>query len=307
IAKTGTIVFDKTGTVTVQQAAKIHFEGEQLNQREWSMVKSLTAQSIHPLSKKIAEHLSQYPLMKVENFSETAGAGIAGEIDGNMIRAGSANFVSALLRPLNVLLSNDTRVYISINNKFAGNFNISSTLREGLKEQVQSLQKDFELYLLSGDQEGDRELMENIFPQKDHLFFQQSPAGKLHFIDQLQLKKNSVMMIGDGLNDAGALQQSNVGIAVSDDLVQFSPACDVILKGSEFKKLHSFIRFCKSGVNIIWFTFGISLLYNIAGVSYAVRGELSPLVAAVLMPLSSISVIIITTLATKWKAKRLGL
>ena len=114
-------------------------------------------------------------------------------------------------------------------------------------------------------------------------------------------------MIGDGLNDAGALRQSNVGIAVSDDLIQFSPACDAILKGSEFVKLPSFIQLCKSSIRIIWLTFGISLVYNLVGISFAVRGELSPMVAAILMPLSSISVILITTLATKWRANQLGL
>lgn len=115
------------------------------------------------------------------------------------------------------------------------------------------------------------------------------------------------MMIGDGLNDAGALQQSDVGIAVSDDLVQFSPACDAIVKGSEFDKIDRFIALCKSGIRIIWFTFAVSLIYNIVGVAFAVQGALSPMFAAILMPISSISVIVITTVATKWKANKLGL
>ena len=113
-------------------------------------------------------------------------------------------------------------------------------------------------------------------------------------------------MLGDGLNDAGALMQSDVGIAVSDNTSQFSPACDVIMQGSEIRHFSQFIRFCKSGVNIVWFTFIISLLYNVVGIYFAVRGELSPMVAAILMPLSSLSVIFITTIASKWKAHQLG-
>ena len=114
------------------------------------------------------------------------------------------------------------------------------------------------------------------------------------------------MMIGYGLNDAGALQQSEVGVAVTDDLHQFSPACDVIMQGNEFNRFTNFIRFCRSGMNIVWFTFIISLLYNVIGIYFAVRGELSPMVAAILMPLSSLSVIFIATIASKWKAKQLG-
>ncbi|MEP7129157.1 MAG: HAD-IC family P-type ATPase, partial [Chitinophagales bacterium] len=239
--------------------------------------------------------------------TETPGAGITGEINETMIRVGSADFISSALCPLHSFLNGDTRVYVSINNKFAGTFCFSNMLREGLKEQVHLLQKDFQLFLLSGDKEGDRKVMEVIFPHIEQLYFQQSPTDKLQFIDNLRQKKNKVMMIGDGLNDAGALQQSDTGIAVSDDLLQFSPACDAILKGSEFNKLSSFIQFCKSAIHIIWLTFGISLLYNVAGISFAVRGELSPMVAAILMPLSSISVILITTVSTKWKAAKLRL
>lgn len=307
IAGTDTIVFDKTGTVTVQQATPLQYEGEALTEEEWRMVKSLTAQSMHPLSKKISGWLSGYQPLKVSRFTETSGAGIFGEYEGTGIKVGSPSFAGAPSVMMQGEIDNDARVYISFDDKYVGSIRMTGSLREGFAQQIGLLRKEFQLNLLSGDRDGDRNRMEAIFPDRHKLHFQQTPVDKLHFIEQLQQEGKQVMMIGDGLNDAGALQQSNVGIAVSDDLVQFSPACDAILKGSEFIKLPSFIQLCKSSVRIIWLTFGISLLYNLVGISFAVQGELSPMIAAILMPVSSISVILITTLASRWSARKLSL
>lgn len=307
ISKTDTIVFDKTGTATTQNNDLVSFEGGTLSAQEKVLIKSIAAQSIHPLSKKITSGLSGIDVLPVEKFSEEAGAGIEGMVAGALLKLGAAAYVSNAEIPESTMVLNSTRAYVSINQKLMGYFNITGSLREGFERQVQLLEKEYKLFLLSGDQEGDREKMQRIFPDKDHLYFRQSPAKKLQFIQQLQQKHHQVMMIGDGLNDAGALQQSDVGIAVSDDLVQFSPACDAIVKGSEFGKIDRFISLCKSGIHIIWFTFAVSLIYNIVGVAFAVQGALSPMFAAILMPISSISVMVITTLATKWKANKLGL
>ena len=137
--------------------------------------------------------------------------------------------------------------------------------------------------------------------------FKQTPFDKLNFIKHLQSKKKCVLMIGDGLNDAGALQQSDVGISISDNINTFSPASDAILKGRQFYKLPEFLSFAKISVRIIIISFVISFFYNLIGLSFAVQGTLSPLIAAILMPLSSISVIIFTTGFTTIWAKKKGL
>jgi Cu+-exporting ATPase len=123
-------------------------------------------------------------------------------------------------------------------------------------------------------------------------------------IRNLQQNGHKVMMLGDGLNDSGALKQSDLGVAVTDNVNNFSPGSDAILDGRSFDKLPAFLRFSKDTVNIIHLSFLISLTYNIIGLSYAVTGHLSPLIAAVLMPLSTVTIISFTTLATHFTAKR---
>jgi len=303
ISKVNTLVFDKTGTITQQGAERISWEGTPLTNYQQQLLRNLALHPIHPKSKMIAEYLSAEKPLHVLNFKERVGLGVEAIIDHKQVKLGSKDFIKHQHHSQS---ADESRVYASVNDHFLGWFRINNVIRDGLKEQVDLLRNDYELFLLSGDNGCDKLTMQTLFPENDHLLFTQTPSQKLQFIQQLQQTDRKVMMIGDGLNDAGALQQSDIGVAVTDDLHQFSPACDVIMKGSEISRFEKFIRFCKSGMNIVWLTFIISLLYNIIGIYFAVRGELSPMVAAILMPLSSLSVIFITTIASKLKARQLG-
>ena len=102
-------------------------------------------------------------------------------------------------------------------------------------------------------------------------------------------------MIGDGLNDAGALKQSDVGIVISDNTNTFSPACDAILSGKNFALLNDLILYCQKQKRIIFSSFVLSILYNFCGLYFAVQGDLKPVIAAILMPISSISIVLLTT------------
>jgi Cu+-exporting ATPase len=132
------------------------------------------------------------------------------------------------------------------------------------------------------------------------LVFNQKPEQKLEFIKELQLQGKNVMMVGDGLNDAGALAQSNVGISVSENVNVFSPACDAILDAGVFSKLNYFLKLSHKSILIIKMSFTLSLLYNVVGLAFAVTGNLNPLVAAIIMPLSTITIVSFVTIMSNY-------
>ena len=115
------------------------------------------------------------------------------------------------------------------------------------------------------------------------------------------------MMIGDGLNDAGALIQSDAGLSVSDDINNFSPASDGIIDLSQFVNISSLLQYSKSGIKIIKWSFFISLVYNFIGLSFAVQGTLSPVIAAILMPVSTLSLVFFTIITSSIAGRKLSI
>lgn len=161
--------------------------------------------------------------------------------------------------------------------------------------------------LLSGDNNRQEKELRTIFGNDAQMLFAQKPQDKLNYIASLQQQGRKVIMAGDGLNDAGALQQSNTGIALADNVNNFTPSCDAMLDAASFSKLPALLKLARSGRYIITASFIVSTIYNIIGLSFAVRGELSPMIAAILMPLSTISIVLISTGASTVIAKTLHL
>ncbi|MFM2285949.1 MAG: hypothetical protein RLZZ543_1446, partial [Bacteroidota bacterium] len=300
MAKADTIVFDKTGTITLSRDAQVNFNGRTLSTEEQSAVYSLALQSTHPLSSSIAASYQGCAKHGVSSYNETAGKGIEGIVNGIHIRLGSASYTSQ--KELDEKI-NTTRIYLNINDTHCGYYTLQHQLRNELPQLLSRLRRDYDLYLLSGDTDADRQQLGSWF-EHDHMHFQQSPENKLQFIQKLQEEGKTVLMLGDGLNDAGALQQSDAGIAVSDNLNNFSPACDAILDGKILPRLTTLLNYCKSGKNVVAVSFAISLLYNCVGLWFAVRGELQPVIAAILMPVTSISIVSIATLSSTLIAKK---
>ena len=301
LAKANTIVFDKTGTITVQQLNSLNYTGEPLDTYKKQLIYSLTSQSNHPLSRVISSSLTQYKKHFIEDYCEVLGEGIGGIIDNKLIKLGSPLFILGE----EAIFKGGSRIYLSIDAVFQGFFEVRNKYRNQLKHVIEKLARSFKLSVLSGDNDGEKDRLKNYFDANTEMVFNQSPTDKLNYIKELQNSGKVVLMFGDGLNDAGALKQSDVGIAISDNMNNFSPSCDVIMAGENFHQLNELIEFCKKQKVVIFTCFSVSILYNFIGLYYAIIGDLKPLIAAVLMPASTISILLITLLMTSIFASKL--
>lgn len=299
------IVFDKTGTITESGNSDVSFIGDELSDEDKELIKVVVNNSTHPLSVAINNSILIHPRFNAVEYSEEPGKGISALVKGNRIKMGSQKFVH--VKEVGESAYPSTRVYISINGIGKGYFLIQNKYRTGLEKLISSLEQEYEIGLLSGDNEGEKNNLRKLFGDDNELHFNQSPYDKLEFISRLQKNGKKVLMIGDGLNDAGALRQSDIGISISDDTGSFFPACDGILDSKSFPKLNRFLKFSKTSKKILVASFIFSSIYNLIGLSFAFNGSLSPLVAAILMPVSSISVVVFSTVSVNLLAKKRGL
>jgi Cu+-exporting ATPase len=300
MAKVDTLVFDKTGTITTTQKTTINYVGKHISTADLEVLKNVLRASNHPLSRMVYDYLPEAPKWAVTAFVEYTGKGITAECDGQTIQLGSAHFLGKST-PADV---NQTQLHVAINAHYLGYFVFQNHYREGLETLFAQLAKTYTLKVVSGDNEGERETLQQLLPAGTELVFNQRPEQKLAFIKQLQENGANVMMIGDGLNDAGALAQSNMGMAISENVNVFSPACDAILDASQFAQLGGYLRLAKDSITTIKMSFTLSLLYNVVGLSFAVSGRLEPIIAAIIMPLSTITIVSFVTVMSNFYSRR---
>lgn len=304
IARADHMVFDKTGTLTEAGRQEVSYTGEVLTPEQLAAVAALATQSNHPLSRTLARHLSTSSACQVLGFRESPGRGIEGYVGGALIRLGSLSFLTGKAEDI---APGGALVYVSIDGRVMGHYEITPFYRNGLPDLVRAIRGRMSLSVLSGDNSGERGRLRAMLGPEAVLLFDQSPKGKSRYIAHLQRIGKRVMMIGDGLNDAGALRQSDIGIALTEDANNFTPASDAILRADQLGRLPAFIRLCRAGKKIILFSFILSILYNLIGLSFAVAGALSPMVAAILMPSSSLTILLVTYGFSNLAAHRLRL
>jgi len=234
--------------------------------------------------------------------------GIEGTVQGHELWLGSRQALAQYgTRVPELSLPPGGTVHLAIDGQYRGTFVIAGSLRADLEPLLASLRKRHELALLSGDNNREYDRFRALFGTGAELHFQQSPLDKLTFVRARQHAGHRVLMVGDGLNDAGALQQSDVGVAVVDQAGAFSPASDVILDAAQLPKLNALLGLSRRAVRIVRGGFIVSAAYNVVGIGVAAAGWLSPLFCAVVMPLSSLSVVLFACGLTSWSAHRLGL
>ncbi len=309
LAEVDTIVLDKTGTLTGNDASGVSFTGVPLDAADKELVLVIARHSVHPHSRRLAQALAAGATTSVvTGFSETHGCGLTGVANGHQVRLGSLAWLArcGVKIPTGVVPTANS-VGVAFDGCFRGSFHLTSPLRPEVEALVRHLGDRYQLALLSGDNAREEARFRTLFGERATLRFNQSPLDKLGFVRDLQQAGRKVMMVGDGLNDAGALKQSDVGVAVVERVGAFSPASDVILDAAQLPQLARMLEFSRLAVRIIRAGFILSGLYNLVGIGIAATGLLSPIVCAVLMPLSSVSVVLFACGATRWAAHRTGL
>lgn len=301
LAKVDTLVFDKTGTITTNVKSNISFEGTELSRDNLVILKSVLRASNHPLSRMLYDFLPESKRLKMNDFQEITGKGIQATLEGVLVQVGSADFVGKTEE----YSIQQTSVHIKIDEIYCGKYIFNNHYREGLATLFEELNQNYQIKVVSGDNEGERSSLEKLLPKGTELVFNQKPEQKLEYIKKLQESGRNVMMVGDGLNDAGALAQSNIGISISENVNVFSPACDAILDAREFKKLSYFLKLSKKSITTIKMSFALSIIYNIIGLAFAITGNLLPLVAAIIMPLSTVTIVSFVTIVSNFYAKSL--
>lgn len=297
------IVFDKTGTLTSSKSIKAEYIGPELTDYTKKLIASLTVPSMHPMAKPVYELMQVKEVFHVEDFKEFPSLGVSGYVEGFLLEIGTATHLGLTEETA----AKATVLWIRIDGQVVGQLELFQGLRSGVQHMFRSLAAKLTCTLLSGDNTHQQAYLKQELGADIALHFNQQPADKLNYIKARQASHIKVGMIGDGLNDAGALRQSDVGISIAEDINSFTPAADAILEGKDLSKLEQLIRLCSKGKSIVKMCFIFSLIYNLTGVYFAVQGLLSPLIAAILMPLSTLTIVLITYGVSNTLAKRYGL
>jgi Cu+-exporting ATPase len=299
-------VFDKTGTLNSQGNAAVFYSGLPLTVDEQNLIKSTTANSSHVLSQSLFAHLngnSVNDLEFVEEFDEIPGMGLVADVNDKKLLLGSRAFVSNSSAFSN---NNSSEVHVNIGSEYKGYFSVKHPYRKGIAEVLLQLKRQYQIHILSGDNDAEEKYLRQMLGNDVPMVFRASPEDKLNYIKQLQLDGKKVLMIGDGLNDAGALMQANVGIAVNDNNANFTPASDGIIDGEHLVELPELISYIRKNKRFVSIGFAFSICYNIVGLSFAVQSLLKPVVAAILMPVSSISIVTLAIIITNLASRKLN-
>jgi len=310
LPKVDQLVFDKTGTLAAAGDFQVAYEGAALTDGEHARIAAAAARSTHPYSMRLAACLGGPPERLVPDaFEEVPARGLRARFGSVRLVLGSRDWLEengAALEHTSRETEAGGEVWVALDGRVRGRFTFAHAYRPGLQGLFRRLAGRYRLAVLSGDTDREMPRLKEVAGEDAELDFNQSPLDKLHRIRRLQEQGRTVLMAGDGLNDAGALRQADVGVAVVENMSAFSPASDAILEGKQLERLDNLLRFGRSCLRIIYASFALSFTYNAIGLYFAATGRLSPLVCAVLMPLSSVTVVAFAVAAVRWRGRELA-
>jgi Cu+-exporting ATPase len=288
--KITTVVFDKTGTITLGKPTVTQIESEDKD-KILQITASIEKYSEHPIAKAITDFYKGN-LLEVKEVTTISGLGIQGDIDGKKLLVGSKKFIEKKVSiPKSLDNSITSNVYVVFDGEFLGVIRVSDEIKPTTKAAIEALKEmGIEVYMLTGD---NRESAEYIGNQAgiENIIAEVLPAQKAQKIKELQEDGKIVAMVGDGINDAPALVTANVGIAIgsgSDIAIESSDITllrgDIIGVSKAIKLSQKTMRNIKQ--NLFW-----ALIYNIIGIPIAALGLLNPIIAGAAMAFSSVSVV----------------
>ncbi len=307
LAHTDHIIFDKTGTLTEAKNFNTLFKGKTLSDFERTFIYSAVSHSRHPYSQAIATYLDEAEILEGIVVKEISGGGLEAFIDKHYLRIGSEEFVYRRSKQATETVDaakKSSEVYVMLDHDFVGVYNFKNYYRENIPETLKQLSSEYELSVLSGDNRAEYDNLRSMLGGQVNLNFNQKPDDKRAYIHQLKKQGRNTLMVGDGLNDNGALQESDCGLIICEESNSFFPGGDALLDASSVAQLGKILSVAKKIKPIIYLTFGLSLVYNLTGLFFAVQGSLSPLIAAILMPASSITIILLTFGLSEWVSRR---
>ncbi|MEX2669915.1 heavy metal translocating P-type ATPase [Candidatus Uabimicrobium amorphum] len=307
LAKINNVVFDKTGTLT-STTPRISLIFGNIDEQQQQILANIVHQSIHPVSQTLAKTFPLLTPIHLTEFNEIPGKGIAAKYNSQDFFVGSVSWISSLLelpKGLPQKISQQSCVAFAVGNKLCCVFATENNFRRGWENIVSRIAQKHAVHLISGDSKRDLDIVGKVFP-KNNIHFNLDPFQKVAYIEKLQKSADSkVLMIGDGLNDSGALIESDVGVAVIEENSHFSPASDIILAAEKISLLPKMFSLSRATLNITYASFAISCIYNSLGITLAISGKLTPVFVAVLMPVSSVTVMLFTTFSSRRLCKKI--
>ena len=296
LGEVATFAFDKTGTLIGQESGGGRLITTQADADALGVLLGMAGQSTHPRSLALRDELAAVGVRPatVAEVIETPGGGIAADYRGQRYRIGQRAYCG--LGPV------DGATYAVAGDREIALLRPPSrpVLREGMAEALRSLtDRGRAVYLLSGDHPPALPFWDEYLPA-ERCHFDLSPFAKQAFVKERQTGGERLLMVGDGLNDAGALRAAHIGLAVAESDNSFSPACDGIVAARQLAALPRVLGAARRVRGVTRLCYAFALLYNLIGLWYAVTGTLSPVVAAVLMPLSSLTIVGLATAGAWW-------
>lgn len=308
LSQGGHLWLDKTGTLTEGRQRVASFLG---SVDGFILAASLETQARHPIATALVAEAKVRGLALKTNavLEQAVDGGVAGTIDGKSIVIGNATLMHTReISPsdeLNATIDaqvallverGESPLFIAADGQIVTLLGITDPIRAGAQEVLQRLSAlGWKIGMLSGDHADIASRVGGrlgIPPQQCHGGL--SPEDKLRIVRESRAAGETVAMIGDGANDAAALAAADVGVAVRGGAEVSLQAAPIFIATGQLQSLVNLIVGSRRTTRLIWSTFAISLTYNIVAVALALAGWISPLIAAVLMPISSASVLAVT-------------